>query len=414
MNELITIPFAQGMSIRIESAFAHQLAVVMPHLTNITADLRRIAFSPTISDYIDTVQGRLLRESHLSFKAKSMLLRRLQKLKLVLTQDDSERRIAQIDEVDIRKLKDRLPNVLRQNQQSGSKGSNIERYYQLFNRIMKEAFEDKLLLTEISISITRKKSAEQTKPFLDADLSSLLCSWPYSPYPEGHSAKLLKNANPYRFWLVPLGLFTGARLNELCQLQASDVIEDSAGVPLLSINDNHMLKSLKNEQSRREIPLCSKLINMGFLEFVEERRQADGPQAFLFKELEHHPEHLLSRDPSRFFCGPRTGAGFIGQHCSNAEMGGLNFKSFRRTFALRLQKSAIPAQVVAELLGHETEGMQVTFDHYLDQSPSEALLGYLERGLCFNIDLSCIHWRNYKNLMASQRLRGKRGRKRQK
>ena len=109
MNELITIPFANGMSIRIEAAFSHQLAVVMPHLTNITTDLRRIEFSPTISDYIDTFQGRLLRESHQAGKAKNMLIRRLHKLKLVLTQDDPERRIAQIDEVDIRKLKDRLP-----------------------------------------------------------------------------------------------------------------------------------------------------------------------------------------------------------------------------------------------------------------------------------------------------------------
>jgi integrase len=414
MNELITIPFCQGMSIRIEPAFAHQLAVVMPHLTNITADLRRIAFSPTISDYIDTVQGRLLRESNHSAKSKSMLLRRVQKLKLVLTQDDPERRIAQIEDVDIRKFKDRLPQVLRRNQRSASQGTNIERYYQLFNRIMQQALEDKLLLNHLSISITRKKSAELTKPFLDVDLNSLFGSWPLAPYPDGFTGQLLADAKPYRFWLMPLGLLTGARLNELCQLQASDVIEDRAGVRLLSINDNHPFKSLKNEQSRREIPLCSKLIGMGFLEFVEERRQADGPQAFLFKELEYHPEHLLSRDPSRFYCGPRTGAGFIGQHCSNAEMGGLNFKSFRRTFAMRLEKSGIPDRTIAKLLGHGSETLHVTVKHYLAGIPSQVLLEQMERGLCFNMELSGIHWRHYKNLMASQKLRGKRGRRRKK
>ena len=45
---------------------------------------------------------------------------------------------------------------------------------------------------------------------------------------------------------------------------------------------------------------------MGFLNFVEERRQADGNDALLFNELSFDPKHLYSRDPSRFFCGPCT------------------------------------------------------------------------------------------------------------
>ncbi|MCQ4005349.1 tyrosine-type recombinase/integrase, partial [Klebsiella pneumoniae] len=89
----------------------------------------------------------------------------------------------------------------------------------------------------------------------------------------------------YRFWLLPLGLYTGARLNELCQLRVHDVIQDVHGVDLIDINDNGYNKSLKTGPSARQIPICSKLVEMGFLNFVEERRQADGNDALLFNEL---------------------------------------------------------------------------------------------------------------------------------
>lgn len=413
MNEVITIPFANGLSIRVEPGFAHHLGLLMPHLTNISSDIRRFETSPLISEYLDTVLGRFLRESHLSGKSQKMLISRFEKLKRVLTSIDPDRRIAQLDETDLRNLKQRLPRELRKNQRSGSQGSNIETHYQLFNRIVDQAVEDKLLTQPLKITITRSKAPDPTRPFLDSDLQALLCSWPMGPYPAGFRGLVLEDAKPYRFWLMPLGLFTGARLNELCQLQASDIVQDSHSIHLISINDNQLLKSLKNEQSRREIPICSPLIEMGFLEFVEERRQADGATAQLFAELEYHPDHLYSRDPSRFFCGARTGAGFIGRYCPQAEMGGLNFKSFRRTFAQRLEQSAVPARTIALLLGHESEGLAVMEKHYLDKPPSQALLDDLERGLTYNVCLDGLHWNQFKNLMASQKLRQKRGRKKQ-
>ena len=74
----------------------------------------------------------------------------------------------------------------------------------------------------------------------------------------------------------------------------------------MSVNDNGYNKSLKNEQSRREIPICSALVDMGFMAFVEERRAASGNDAQLFAELTFTREHLYSRMASRFFCGPRN------------------------------------------------------------------------------------------------------------
>ena len=411
MNEAVNYQLAPGLRISVEPGCEHQLQIPMPRFIELATDLKRVQRSPLIVEYLETVLSRFLREASLSSKSQTMLSSRVRKLKQVLTKSNPERRIGEIDKGDVETLKRNLPAELRKNQRSKSQGSNIETYYQIFNRIMDQAVEDQHLVEPNKISVTRKKRAEQTKPFLDADLRDLFSSWPMAPYEAGSGGSLREDAQPYRFWLMPLGIFTGARLNELCQLQVRDVIKDSDGVHLISINDNAELKSLKNEQSRREIPISSHLINIGFLQFVAERRQAGGDHAMLFDELEYRNYHQYSRGPSRFFCGPRTGAGFIGRYCPQASSGGFNFKSFRRTFALQLEKSHVPAHTIAQLMGHETSGLSVTEKHYLDKSPSKMLLDHLESGLSYSINLEGVHWNCFKNLMASQRYRSRRGRK---
>ena len=79
------------------------------------------------------------------------------------------------------------------------------------------------------------------------------------------------------------------------------MIQDVHGVDLIDINDNGYNKSLKTGPSARQIPICSKLVEMGFLNFVEERRQADGNDALLFNELSFDPKHLY----------PATQVGFL-------------------------------------------------------------------------------------------------------
>jgi hypothetical protein len=150
---------------------------------------------------------------------------------------------------------------------------------------------------------------------------------------------------------------------------------------------------------------------MGFLNFVEERRQADGNDALLFNELSFDPKHLYSRDQSRFFCGPCTGTGYIGQHCPPAVNGGLNFKSLRRSFAVRLERSGISPSTIAYLLGHEGGAPEVTADHYLEQPLSLRLLEQMERGLTYNAQTEQIRWEHFKKLLANQAGRGKRGRR---
>lgn len=80
---------------------------------------------------------------------------------------------------------------------------------------------------------------------------------------------------PHQYWLLLLGLFTGGRLNELCQLCPSDIVFRD-GVWVISILDEERGKRAKTAASRRLIPVHSKLIELGFLTFVDGARKARG------------------------------------------------------------------------------------------------------------------------------------------
>lgn len=86
-----------------------------------------------------------------------------------------------------------------------------------------------------------------------------------------------KNApdQEHKFWLPAIGLYTGARVNEICQLNPqTDVCQDTeTGIWYFWItedteSDERVRKSTKNESSRRRVPVHSKLLEMGLLTYV--------------------------------------------------------------------------------------------------------------------------------------------------
>lgn len=86
----------------------------------------------------------------------------------------------------------------------------------------------------------------------------------------------------HRYWLPILALWTGARQGELAQLLTSDVkmIEN---ILCISITDDESddddipqhEKRLKNEDSKRDVPVHTELIKLGFLDYVEQQRKTE-------------------------------------------------------------------------------------------------------------------------------------------
>jgi integrase len=105
------------------------------------------------------------------------------------------------------------------------------------------------------------------------------------PFTPAESKLILKKAGTFApdtldYWAPHVAAYTGARREEIGQLLVSDVLT-LAGVPCLSITDDDPEQKVKNQHGVRKVPVAPALLKMGFLQFVETRRQAGGKYLFL-------------------------------------------------------------------------------------------------------------------------------------
>lgn len=71
------------------------------------------------------------------------------------------------------------------------------------------------------------------------------------------------------YWLPLLAAFTGARLEELGQLDVED-IKKERGVTFIDITNLDGQKHIKTESSKRRVPIHPELVRLGFLQYVKE------------------------------------------------------------------------------------------------------------------------------------------------
>lgn len=76
------------------------------------------------------------------------------------------------------------------------------------------------------------------------------------------------------YWLPLVGLYTGARVNEVCQINPQVDIREEDGIWFFdftskSEGDDRIRKRIKNKGSHRKVPIHPKLIELGFLSYVD-------------------------------------------------------------------------------------------------------------------------------------------------
>lgn len=152
---------------------------------------------------------------------------------------------------------------------------------------------------------------------------------------------------PHEFWMPLLGLFTGARIGELSQLTLHDIRQDEDGHWIIGINDKEF-KKVKTDASRREIPLHPKLIELGFLDYLEDVRAAVPESDRVFPYLRKDSKNGFADVPSESF----------GRYLDTLAIYADDkvFHSFRSTANQRLKKNGVQMSVRSQLIGHEREG----------------------------------------------------------
>lgn len=206
---------------------------------------------------------------------------------------------------------------------------------------------------------SKKKASEDRAIFTRDDLKAIFSHPIYSSQNHKH---------PYCYWLPLLGLYTGARIEELCQLHLDDIYEKE-GVWVLDINDSGD-KKLKNLSSKRSIPIHGKLIELGFLDYTQKLKKTGNTR--LFPELKKQRDGY-SQAASKWFGRLRKELGLYNLTPKK------DFHSFRHTLTTELKNKSIPEPEVAAITGHSSGS--ITFTRYgkdYDIGKLQSVISHLE------------------------------------
>lgn len=157
------------------------------------------------------------------------------------------------------------------------------------------------------------------------------------------ASPLVKKAD-YK-WGALLGLYTGARLREVAQLNVSDVRQEGS-LWYIDFNDDDENKSLKTKASKRRVPVHSDLISLGFLDWVS----AKPDNQRLFLSFSFNAKEGYGRNLGRWF----NNVLLVGLDLKES---GLVFHSLRHTMVTRLGQAGVPEPLYQEIVGHERQGV---------------------------------------------------------
>lgn len=218
-----------------------------------------------------------------------------------------------------------------------------------------------------------KDQIEKRQPFTIEDLNELF---------DDPIFRECKFKHSYYFWLPIIALYTGARIQEICQLELKDIYE-LEGILVIDINDNSDQKRLKNKQSARLIPVHQRLIDLGFNRLISRRKRYK--HKHLFPELhKKKPQRDGQSQPaSKWFARYKARHGF--------EVNGVKaFHSFRHTFIEELKNKGVPEHVTASLAGHGHQ--QITYSVYGGKTSIHLLKEHLDRVEFKGLRLDSIQW----------------------
>lgn len=180
------------------------------------------------------------------------------------------------------------------------------------------------------------------------------------------NARLGKGAGEAAYWLPLLGPHTGARLEDLCRLHASDVVQRD-GVWCLHLHDTKREHRTGLANVMRHVPIHTTLLSLGWLDYVG----TQGKHTLLFPRLKPNQYGQLSATWSTWF-----------NEYLDMSVGlddpRLVYHSFRHTFKTFGQLSGINDFAIEALTGHAPDSQYGRTEQGEKRLPFELLVQAME------------------------------------
>ncbi|EMJ0103366.1 tyrosine-type recombinase/integrase [Enterobacter cloacae] len=221
-------------------------------------------------------------------------------------------------------------------------------------------------LTEgLELKVPQRKASDARDAFSPEQVGQLLVA--AKAYSQKTSGK------PYHYYVTALAAITGARLNEVAQLQVKDIRVTEAGTVYIHINEDDSSlpgKSIKNAHSDRCVPLVDGaygFVLSDFMSLVEDRRKAKDDNAMVFDGLKLM-KNGYGEQVSKWF--NRTLLPKV-----LADRSGLAFHSFRHTVATQLKQHGVELAYAQAIMGHSSGS--ITYDRYAKEVEVDRLVNVM-------------------------------------
>jgi integrase len=144
------------------------------------------------------------------------------------------------------------------------------------------------------------------------------------------------------YWVPLLGLYTGARVGELCQLRVQDVEVTKHG-PFLRITEEAEGATVKTAAGVRRVPVHSELVRLGFLDYVEAQQKARAVSLWPSLPLRKGKPGAYFSDWVNRFHKDTTG-----------NPAAPVFHELRHTVRTALHSAGVDRETIGRIIGHET------------------------------------------------------------
>jgi integrase len=214
----------------------------------------------------------------------------------------------------------------------------------MFNYAVTQAWIETDPAKGVRVPVKKQVKGTSRSPFSDAALNKIFSD---PIYTTGERPPL--GAGEAAYWLPLLGLYTGARIEELCQLAPGDIKQekyrDAKGREqiawVMHITGAGEGQGVKNTGSERRIPIHAELLNRGFIKYV----QANKAKRRIFPLLRADKYGNEAPRWSVWWHKRMRASGAITGH-------NMVFHSFRHTFKDVCRECGIGKELADALQGH--------------------------------------------------------------
>lgn len=225
----------------------------------------------------------------------------------------------------------------------------------------------------------RKEANGQNKrdDFTSQELRSLFAGPIYSVPYEGRVWPREHSVETALRWLIPIALYTGMRLDEICGLRVADVCEEG-GIEFFNVTsyEGHRLKTPASE---RKVPIHAALVEIGFGDYHVHVQETG--HEFLFPALKcGGPDRKRS-----WYIGKRFTAYRRDLKIPDTKV----FHSFRKNVATTLERARALDNEIAQLLGHKKYSLALSV--YSTGLKLPELKAVVKKIIYENFDLRHLH-----------------------